>query len=211
MMTRFIVGLVLVAALATVGRAAVAAEDSDGPPDLPQAASAASTLQAAPDTDLSLGRFVVRLEKTTLKEVVALIRAGTIKHKGDAGDSETWLCYSASRKIRVWLVSGELGGAERAVTSLHVVGNSGGAGVIGCPALPMQARPAAFGNMIWLGSSAAQLKSKMGVPSVQESGWWVYSYSGRSLVRGLDELTIFGAHVRQGRVDQLFASKATTN
>jgi len=56
-----------------------------------------------------LGKFRVVFEKTTLADVVAKAGGGKIKHRGEGGESEYWLCYRFNE-----------GRATREVSSLPV-------------------------------------------------------------------------------------------
>ena len=43
-----------------------------------------------------------------------------MSHRGDAGDSLWWLCYRVGPGSTAWLLSGELGGKDRALTGLAI-------------------------------------------------------------------------------------------
>jgi hypothetical protein len=48
-------------------------------------------LKQPPVRSLWMGRFNIRLESTKLDDVLKKIKAGEIRHRGDAGDSVYWL------------------------------------------------------------------------------------------------------------------------
>lgn len=182
------------------------------PPPIPAIASARSTLRNPPrSATLLLDSVSIRLEETTLRSVIGRVGVGRVKRKGDAGESTAWLCYSLPYGLRLWLVSGELGRRDDVVTGWHVTERRD-TGNIDCPELLVDLHLAAPSlRHIWIGTSASELKTSLQTPSATGAGWRVYSYSGRAVKEGLEQLTIFGARVRDGRVDQLFASQATTN
>lgn len=192
------------------------AASADGlipPPAMPNMDHLTSTLTAPPISKIILGKLVVGLELTTLGEVKKSAGVGEIQHKGDAGGSEDWLCYTTSfrgQPERIWISSGELGGPEHAIGSFYAAtGNKEKSAH--CPELPAQLRPVSLGNPLWLGSSPDQLKDLFGKPSMKSDGWWVYSYSGKVPANGFDRLAILGVRILNGKVVGLFVSQATTD
>lgn len=87
-------------------------------------------------SNVKIGDFTIDPEFTTLKEVLGQL-GGTIEHKGDAGESVYWLCYtqkeSADKSSTLWVMSdGEMGGPEHEITAIAVTKNKNGKAVKGC-------------------------------------------------------------------------------
>lgn len=185
------------------------------PPKMPNMDNLPSTLTSPPTSKVLLGKLVVEFERTTLGEVQKSAGVGSIQHRGDAGDSEDWLCYttlSREQPERIWISSGELGGSNHTVGSFYAaVSSKATKGSAHCPELPAQLRPVSLGNALWLGSSLDQLKELFGEPSTKRGNWWFYSYSGKVPANGFDQIAILGVRVTNGKIVALFASQATTN
>jgi hypothetical protein len=179
------------------------------------------TLPQRPATQLRLGGLTVRLEQTTLAEVQKALGAGEIEHEGDAGDSETWLCYvipAASGGQILWLTSGELQGDEMID---GVIAQEAGADLLrasGCPPLPPRFRKLAVDGGVWLGASAEQLRRSLPPPSLLRGNWQEFSYSGtfKGMVmdgRGRKSEAEFSEdsdlllYLENGRVTRLYANK----
>ncbi|MDR3417115.1 MAG: hypothetical protein P4L83_13100 [Nevskia sp.] len=152
------------------------------PPDYPFGDGfAAATLPAPPAAELRLGRFAVRLERTRMAEVRKAAGAGEVGHRGDAGASLYWLCYTLPHEDSadlLWFTSGELygGGEIDGIVARRLA--DGEAAPPGCPVLPAALRPAALRHGLWLGSTTAQLQAALPRPSATRDGWLEYSYAG---------------------------------
>lgn len=186
------------------------------PPDIASFSDVTPTLALAPNTKLLMGKLTIELERTTLDEIRKSIGVGAIGHRGDAADSEYWLCYTlpprSGSRARVWLSSGELGGAKHAIGGIHASAISKPeTAVPACPLLPAQLRPVSLESRLWLGSTSAKLERVLGKPSAKRDGWWLYSYGGKSAVSEFDRSVVLGAHLKSGRIDQLFAFQTTTD
>jgi hypothetical protein len=72
-----------------------------------------ATMKRNPLTELRMGVFRVRFEKTTLDDVRRVAGVGEISHRGDAGASTYWLCFTSlgpKHAERIWIVAhGEMG------------------------------------------------------------------------------------------------------
>lgn len=171
-----------------------------------------------PVNKILLGDFVVELESTTLDDVQKIIGSGIIQHRGDAGDSEYWLCYSIPTKKepqRIWFSSGEMGGDNHAI--LSIAAKSGAYGLKDCPELPAKFRKVSFGNALWLGNDSGTLKTLFGEPSGKSGNWWIYSYAGKSLPGPQDAPNVaydvtatVEAEVKDGKIVTLSISQVTS-
>ncbi|MDR3525804.1 MAG: hypothetical protein P4L57_00890 [Rhizomicrobium sp.] len=113
-----------------------------------------------------LGKFRVVFEKTTLAEVAAKAGGGRIKHRGDAGESEYWLCYRfnegrATREVSV-TASGEMGGPDHAVGSVVVKDKA--SGETDCPYLPAKLLPVKTDLGLGLGARLEDFLRPLGKP-----------------------------------------------
>ena len=139
----------------------------------------------APSDGFVLGSLVVGFEKTRLDQIIAATGKGAIDHRGDAGESEYWLCYSLpDQGQRLWVVSsGEMGGRDHLVTGL-VAEQLGAVGSTGdCPALPAKTTVALSGHKGWLGMTAKDVDRRFGTPSYDMGAWRVFDF--RAKLRGV--------------------------
>jgi hypothetical protein len=116
-----------------------------------------------PSEGLTMGRLKIQFEKTTLPEVLSAIKLGSIQHQGDAGDSVSWLCYTAlthGYNARIWIESSdEMGGPGEAVTDVAIQKITDGRSPADCPILPKQYEPLSFNNGVWLGTPNGTVKN----------------------------------------------------
>ncbi len=188
-----------------------------GNPTLPPPAGAnvdaiVSTMTTPPALDVSMGERHVELEHTTLADVTHQAGIGTIHHRGDAADSQYWLCYTTTlhgRPARIWLSSGELGGEQHTVGSVAASVVDSVADSDDCPALPSHAGIVRMAGDASLGSTSAQLGERLGKPSMTVDDWWIYSYSG-TVKPGLERISTLEVRIRGGVVVALVMSQATT-
>ncbi|MFC4763519.1 hypothetical protein [Dyella koreensis] len=140
-----------------------------------------STSRGAPVDGLMLGPIAVHFEKTTLGDVVAANHLGVIDHRGDAGESEYWLCYSLPQKgQRIWIVSsGEMGGREHLVTSLVGEQTDTVSASNDCPALPATTTVALLDRQGWLGMTSTDVKKQFGAPSHRSGAWQAFNFDGK--------------------------------
>jgi len=62
-----------------------------------------------------MGTLVIKLETTSLENVLKAIKVGKIAQRGDASESLEWICYSITDQynpVRLWLLSGEIDGGS---------------------------------------------------------------------------------------------------
>ncbi|MDR3175056.1 MAG: hypothetical protein LBU06_00760 [Desulfovibrio sp.] len=183
------------------------------PPETPEDVPGNNTLSEPPVKTISLGDFIIPLEKITLKEIQDTIGSGVIHHRGDAGGSLDFLCYSSKSAGRIWIASGELGGNEHIVSTIYAnddteLGNSSD-----CPELPAQFQPMSINESTWIGSSVDQLEKHFGPPSAEKEFWLFYSYLGKILVNRLDmdRLAVLSVRIKNGKIVTLSVSQVTTH
>jgi hypothetical protein len=184
------------------------------PPGSPDIQNLPSTLSAAVNSKVFLGAKVVELERTTLVDIQKVAGVGSIRHRGDAGESESWLCYTSSldgKVAHIWLSSGELGGPERAVGSVVVEAAYGIHATVDCPELPKRLAPISLGVAVRFDMRLNRLKSQLGEPSQQKGDWWLYSYSGKVQSGSFDRFSVFGVRIVDGKIVAFFLSQTTTN
>lgn len=204
--------------------AAAEAEGPIAPPDIPFPESTViSTLSSPPVTRINLGGLGVELEKTELKEVIKKAGIGTVQRRGNAGDSEYWVCFTLPSTVsaqRLWLASGEMGGQEHSIYLVYAEARSGKYEKSGfCPELPDEMKPISINKSIWLGSTTAELTKAFGRPSRVNGSWWEFSYEGRvsyenrkNKVDHFYDLSDFlVVKVINGKVVTLFASKISSD
>jgi hypothetical protein len=186
-----------------------------------------ATLSLPPVNQVNLGNFTLNLEQTTLDQVLYEAGVGTIQLRGDAGDSEHWICFAVSsqnQSQRIWVSAGELGGPAHSAYLLYAEAYKQPLEESHlCPELPKKMRPISIDSTIWLGSSGDKLLKKFGSPSKKYGQWWIYSYSGRASSaiknsfekkRDTTEYDIQGVlsvRIVDGRIVTLYASKTSTN
>ena len=127
-----------------------------------------------PATDFVMGRFNLKLERTTLADVKAAANTGTIEHQGDAGGSVYWLCYSVPG-ARVWLASSEMGGGDQAITEFDARPWRG-APDADCPSLPTRFQPLSIHGGLWLGARESAVRAALGTPSQVHGQWQSFNY-----------------------------------
>jgi hypothetical protein len=195
---------------------------SVNPPSIPfLETTTAATLSSPPITKVNLGGFGIELEKTELKDVLKNVGVGAIQHHGDAGDSESWICFtvsSATPTQRVWLASGEMGGEEHSAyllyaethTKAYEKSNS-------CPELPSAMKPISTDTNIWLGSTTNELIKVFGKPSKVNGNWWEFSYEGKVSDQGAKDAVPYNlsgylvVKIVDAKVVTLFASKISSD
>jgi hypothetical protein len=177
-----------------------------------------ATRNDAPSSGLRMGMFFVRFEKTTLDDVRRAASVGDIAHRGDAGDSAYWLCYTSvgnAEVERIWVISqGEMGGPEHYVTDVSAEVSTNGRATADCPALPNNLEPLSLDRQIWLGISARTAARKLGASSFRKGAWRSYDFQGRVPGKceggGVDLSASLLLHFQNGRVNALEAGQATS-
>jgi hypothetical protein len=134
-------------------------------------------MKSTPASSLLLGSVKVVFDKTTLDEARRHIGSGEIQHRGDAGESVYWLCYSNHAPKgweQVWLLShGEMGGDERVINGVAAI-VSPSRPPDSCTVLPDHLRRVKLNNGIWLGAQTAEIRKKLARPSLEEKDWLHY-------------------------------------
>jgi hypothetical protein len=174
-----------------------------------------ASLKAAPSKSATLGAFVIQFEKTTLAQVVTEASIGTIAHRGDAGGSVYWLCYSQpSVGARIWIISnGEMGDDRHSVTGVVGEQLKTAQPSTDCPELPVQLRPVSFANHLWLGSTDVDIQRVLGVPSHQEGAWRTFDFQGKKKGKcegGYDVYNWLWTRSDKGRVSRIDAGQVTS-
>lgn len=209
------------AALGSTLFAAVAAAHEPPPPQLPFDDLAwAAKVGTQPAANLTMGGLHVSFERTALGDVAAAA-GGAIAHRGDAGNTLRWLCYSLDGRAtrqRLWLQSsGEMGGREQLVTAITATavrrGRSRG-GDRRCPPIAVIYLPVSFDNGIWLGMRVASLVAKFGAPPGTLGSWSGYRYQrkgdGTCKPGGFDVLNSLQWRSAGGVVEMLNAGQVSS-
>jgi hypothetical protein len=179
-----------------------------------------ATLRSQPAVGLRMGKLFVRFERTTLAELIAAARVGAIERSAEGHASSYFVCLteaSALRPYRVWIMSdAEMGGPDRAVTEVVAESGYALAATGSCPQIPSELRPVSLDRGLWLGSTAAQLRAKLGVNSGRRGEWLTFNYLGKvpgkygGSVVNFDVTNTVEARLRDGRVDGIAATRMTT-
>jgi hypothetical protein len=189
------------------------------PPTVPfNAINAKATMTRSPATGLHMGTLFVRFERTTLDDVRRAASVGAIVHRGDAGESAYWLCYTNTGAIpveRIWIMShGEMGGSEHYVTDISAEALPDGGATGDCPALPNRLTPLSLANHVWIGTSQRRATSTLGAPSFRKAAWRSYDFQakvpGNCEGGGFDRTATLLLHFQNGRVNVLHAGQGTS-
>ena len=174
------------------------------------------SMHMAPAHGVSLGNFRIAFEETTL-DAVRVRAGGTVSHRGDAAESEYWLCYTVvtpHRSERLWIVSNAEMGAGT-VTDIDAISLSSPEASDDCPRLPHQLIPVTLDSKLWLGSTATDLARTLGKPSHEARPW--QSYDFRTKVEdsgkcegGYDRLNDLDVKLRNGVVVAVSAGQVTS-
>lgn len=177
-----------------------------------------ATIKQRPSTGLHMGTLPVRFEKTTLDDVRRAASTGEIAHRGDAGESVYWLCYTnlgVTQVERIWVVAdGEMGGPEHYITNIRAELLPNESATADCPALPNSLKPLSLENHLWLGASKAGATTKLGAPSFQKGAWRSYDFQGKVPGNcqggGFDLLVSLLLHFQNGHVNSLQIGQVTS-
>lgn len=166
-----------------------------------------------PATDLMLGSFRIRLEKTRL-DAIAEAAGGTIRHQGDAAGSTYWLCYTLPHQ-RMWIRSnGEMGGPGHAVSQVDARAINQKSSDTGCPALPRKLQPMSLHGGIGIGSTAQAVSRALGKPSHIAGAWQSFNYAGKvpgqCPPNGFDLTNWVLVKIAHGRVVEIKAGQVTS-
>lgn len=209
---------IVAAAFGTIiASAALAATPPPRPPFNATSWDAAS--RTKPTTGLRMGSFKVQFEKTTLAMVRKAAGSGEITHQGDASESINWLCYTIqdqTRYERIWIISGEMGGSEHAVTQVSAQVIQKTEVSPDCPVLPATLQPLAFDKGVWLGMQTGQALNALGRPSHQEDPWWIFRYQGKIKEpencepEGFDVINWFMFETQNGRLFRIHVGQVSS-
>jgi hypothetical protein len=176
-----------------------------------------ATLERKPSAALHMGTLRIQLEQTTLDEVRRAASVGNIAHRGDAGDSVYWLCYTRpgpAPRQRIWIMSdGEMGGDRHYVTGISAQAIPDGRATADCPALPPHLQPLSLDNHIWLGASEEAASMRIGAPSFRSGPWRSYDFAGKvagNCPGGSDLTASLMLRVQHGRVKALSINQTTS-
>lgn len=174
-----------------------------------------ASLKAAPSESATLGEFVIQFEKTTLAQVMSEASIGIIAHRGDAGGSVYWLCYSQPNVgVRIWVISsGEMGGDRHSVTRVVAEQFKTAQPSTDCPELPVQLQPLSLANHLWLGSMDVDIQRVLGMPSHQDGAWRTFDFQGKTKGKcegGYDVYNWLWTRSDKGRVNRIDAGKITS-
>lgn len=174
-----------------------------------------ATLKEAPSQGATLGAFVIQFEKTTLAQVMSEASVGTLAHRGDAGASVYWLCFSQpSVGVRIWIISNaEMGGDSHYVTSVVAEKLKTARPSSDCPALPAQLHPVSFANHLWPGSTDIDIQRVLGMPSHQNGAWRTFDFQGRKQGKcegGYDVYNWLWTRSDNGRINRIDAGQTTS-
>jgi hypothetical protein len=177
-----------------------------------------ASMSKEPTKGLTLGTFRIRFEATTLAEVQRAAHAGSIEQQGDAGEHILWLCYTGKHRgisERIWIISsGEMGGAEHAVTAITATALNRADPNSGCPFLPTTMQPVSLDTPLWLGSSDAEVEGVLGSPSHSDGPWRSYDFKADSPSDCGGEGAQLGnwlvTKLKGGRVIAIYAGQVTS-
>jgi hypothetical protein len=192
-------------------------KDAIPPPQIPNIDYLRSTLRLPPISSVLLGETEIEFERTNLGEIQESANAGMIYHRGDAGGSEDWVCYTTAndgKPERIWFSSNELEGAGDEISSFYAItGNEKMRPSTSCPELPAKLRPVSLQNSLWLGVNTDRLRQLVGKPSAKIGDWRFYAYDGKVFIKGedFDRLETLGVKVRNGRIVGLYEFQTTSN
>jgi hypothetical protein len=196
--------------------------DTAPPPRFPLEVAPKSTMINPPASSLFLGTVTIELDKTTLAEAVNRIKAGEIRHQGDAGESVYWVCYSNLSPTgweQIWLLSnGEMGGDQHVITGVAAKQRPSKPSTA-CKQLPEALQSVRLNDGIWLGTSAKAVVKKLGKPSLKQKEWLHYQ-SQRELVgdtrakdygtANFNELGTLSVRITKDVISEIWAGKQTS-
>ena len=180
------------------------------PPAWPVPDIKPSPLPHQPVTGITIGRFAIKLEQTTFKDVTSHLGSAPIGQRGDAGEFQMWVCYSLPEAhARVWLTSSELGGREYIDGFVarreprNVVAEAECPAIIGVSSIVVADRG------IGLGSSENSIIATLGKPSVAPNSVIYYAYLGKD--GEYDVSSVLALKINKGEVIEIHATHSTTN
>lgn len=161
---------------------------------------------------LRVSNFLINLEDTRMNDVLKTL-GGTFGGRGDAGESDQWLCFHGQDRGGgwvLWLESGEINGGTVGSFQWHRLNNGvlfdprckllGGAKV----EIPIESR---------LGMATADVLRSLGPPTVNQADRLIYVHEHELTIRA-EPFTSFNVvmiDLRGGRVSAIKVSKTTSS
>lgn len=204
---------------------------STPPPAFPYSGNHQSNIERPPATHVYLGDFEVVLEETVLSQVKRKFPSGIQQRRGDASNSEVWLCYTARGKVtdeRIWLIASEMDGRSNGEFAVGAVAIEAvpdeGAVLDGCPLLPARYGFISLDGGVAVGMKREVLVSRLGPPASYGKSVLSYFYVGTTKLTGhdaggetgdrimtFDVTSSVTVQVEHNRVIRLWADKTTSN
>ena len=167
--------------------------------------------QNQPVRGVTIGDFQVTFEKTTLKQARAALGAIPIGHRGDAGGSLYWICYTIPAiQSRVWLLSNEIGGGEDITGMIAKPVSPTEVENLKCPTPTNHATTVFIDKKIWLGDSIGKIESVLGKSVKFSESIRYYWYSGEAKNGFTVESSLF-MRLDGDKVTELQATHISTN
>jgi len=188
------------------------------PPEYPLKKIPTPTLSSPPVSALTMGKFVVKLETTSLEKVLKTIKAGKIAQRGDASESLEWICYSITDQynpVRLCLLSGEIDSGNVGTIVISSMSRKDKTSKK-CPELPESFKPVKLDRNIWVHTTESDVREILGKPSLESRGWLQYRseqiFYNDPRAKAWDEYdwTVYGSlglRIRSGKVVEMWATK----
>lgn len=176
------------------------------------------TLKTDPLTSMRIGTFEVKLEETTLGDIINEVGVGSIQLTRETGESQYYLCYSLpDQHEHIWLIShGEMGGPDHALTQVYAVSTTKPIREnVSCPQIParFQSISMKFG---WIGTTQKKLFASLGKPSGSKDGRLMFFYEGKTpgIYEGksveFDVISYVEVVIDDGKISSIYASHVTS-
>lgn len=192
----------------------LASAEDVSPPLLPDS-SVQPTLSRPPAIGFRIGATRILFETVPLEKIRRTVGGGAVGHRGDAGDSAYWLCYTVlnGRAHRLWLVAGELDGPSHLVSRVVALRLPIGAdAAAGCPALPRKLS-ISLAPTVRLGMTEVQVESVLGPPSLVSGDvrQWAYLRAVPVGRASFERSSYVRVVLKEGSVAQVSSGQTTTN
>lgn len=169
---------IAVSVTAVVAAALAQAEPPPPPKWAEDSITVAPTIAQDLVRELRLGQFTARFEKTSLEEIGEELGSSSFGHSGDASESIRWLCYSLPGQL-VWLIGTEMSGSRLMDVVVAEAVSKSDSRRERCAAIPAHHRPVSL-EFGWIGSTEAELHSKLGKASGFRDNWQLFSFVGKA-------------------------------
>ena len=147
----------------------------------PPAATISKEIVAA----IQVGRRTITLDKTKIADVQAHL-GGTIGHRGDAGDSLSWLCFQGvegSGSWVLWLESGEINGGTVGGFQWLRLGRDATPDKR-CKRLPNSVPGVKLPHRLHPGMTEAAVLKALGTPTIRQGGKLIFLHEHKESIRG---------------------------